>query len=117
MSGPPIAAALEAVIREIVRQELAASRTTPAPSAAEAGREPEFLSVSEAAEVARVHPATIREWLRDGRLARFAAGKRARVKSADLRALLECRPAPEPINLAERAEAIRGKVEAPARGH
>jgi hypothetical protein len=39
------------------------------------------------------------------------AGKRARVKAADLRALLEGRPAPEPISLAERGEAIRAKVE------
>lgn len=107
-SSSPVAAALEALIRQVVREELAAHA---APAQPQRQAEVEFLTVSGAAAVAKVHPSTVRGWLRDGRLRRYAAGKRARVKAAEMQALLEGQPSAEPINLAERAAEIRARLE------
>jgi excisionase family DNA binding protein len=56
----------------------------------------EYLSVARAAEIAEVHPDTIRGFIREGRLKRYKAGREWRVKRADLDRLLEemARPAP-----------------------
>jgi len=47
-----------------------------------------YLSTREAAERAKVHPGTIRRWVREGRLARRGAGSRLRVRVDDLERLL-----------------------------
>ena len=43
-----------------------------------------YLTVSEASEVARVAPNTVRRWLRNGRLDKHEAGSAVRVRRDDL---------------------------------
>lgn len=71
-----MADSLEAMIRAIVREEIAASRapasTTP------------YLSTEEAAAYAKVDPGTVRRWIREGKLTRYEAGRELRVSTAEL---------------------------------
>ncbi len=75
--------------------------------------EREYLDTDEAAELARVTPATIREWLKQGRLRRYGSGRRLLVRASEIHELL----APEiadPIADAVEAElrsmrVLRGK--------
>jgi excisionase family DNA binding protein len=54
-------------VRQIVREELERHRAEEAP---------EIMSVDEAATMARVHHATVREWVKDGSLRASRTGKR-----------------------------------------
>ena len=65
------------VVREVVREEL---RRTPGAD--------DYLTVQEAAAIARVGQGTVRAWLRDGRLRRFGE-TRPLVRRGDLEAFLE----------------------------
>jgi excisionase family DNA binding protein len=67
------------MVRRIVREELASVVAKP-PT--------EYLSTSEAAELARVAPGTIRRWIREERLDRHKAGREVRVKRDQLEQLL-----------------------------
>jgi excisionase family DNA binding protein len=51
----------------------------------------EFFTVNEIAERLKVHPATVKRWLREGRLGGVPLGDRAgwRITEADLRAFLD----------------------------
>ena len=77
---------IEDVVRKVLREELGAS-----PGA----NGDEYLSVATAARVAEVAPATIRGWIAEGRLHRYAAGREIRVRRAELEALLAA-PATSP---------------------
>lgn len=77
---PTIEQTLRALVVDVVREELDRMKLA---SAAD-----EYMKVAEAATYARVVPATIRKWLRTGRLARHSAGADPRVKRADLERLL-----------------------------
>ena len=104
--GPALADA----VRELVRQEVRAALEAEPRDYSVVNSSAEYLTIADAARLASVHPATVREWLREGRLRRHMAGRRPRVKAAELRALLEAKGA-EPVSLAARANAIRSKVE------
>lgn len=51
----------------------------------------QFLTVREVAETLRVHPETVREWIRTGKLRGVRLGKRSgfRVEEGDLRAFVD----------------------------
>ena len=69
MLGPIV----EATVRRVVREELA--------------RRPgadEYLSIARAAQVADVAPATVRDWIAQGKLRRYQAGRELRVRRAEL---------------------------------
>jgi hypothetical protein len=54
----------------------------------------EYLPVAQAALVAAVAPATMRGWIRDGRLRRYHAGRELRILRSDLERLLRADPRP-----------------------
>lgn len=84
---------LRELVRAVVREELAAARLSD-PS------HDEFLSPRAAARVADVAPATVRRWVREGKLRKHHAGAHVRVSRAELEALLATpiRRAVDPAN-------------------
>lgn len=99
---------LASVVRDVVREELGASRGHNA-----SGGGSEYLTYGEAAELLSVSASTIKRWVRDGKLATFGAGKLKRVKGADARAVLAPSPATpkraEVVGLKAMAAAILSK--------
>jgi excisionase family DNA binding protein len=86
-------AGLRALIEDSVRKVLREQ------SAAAAARD-EYVNVAEAARQIDVSPATIREWMREGRLGRYHAGRELRVRVSELQALMtrperKAEPTPE----------------------
>lgn len=79
---PDLAAGLRAWIADIVRTELKVQLAGIVPSP-KVPPSP-FMTVKEAGEYARVSPATIRKWIRDGRLEAHGAGRELRVRVDDL---------------------------------
>ena len=78
---------------EISSQDLDAARDRLKASA-EAS---EYLTVEEAAEIARCHPVTIRRAFESGRLRAFRPAQRVLIREDDLRAYIESKAAvPEP---------------------
>ena len=73
-------AALRDLVREVLREELAAAREAPA--------RPEWVSVADAAAMASVTPDTIRESISRGILPRYKAGRVLRVRRDELEAYL-----------------------------
>ena len=68
---------LRDLVRDVVREEVTralAERDTPA----------EYLTVAQAADVARVARGTVRRWVREGRLADHRAGRVVRVRRNEL---------------------------------
>jgi excisionase family DNA binding protein len=75
-----------------------------------AGREPAaFLRVGEAAEVAAVHPQTVRRWIARRRLPVHGEGRMVRIKRQDLERLMKGGPDEGPIDFVARANALRAK--------
>jgi excisionase family DNA binding protein len=75
-----IAAVVEAKVRQVVREELRAAL-------AEVGQrrgDDCFLSIARAAELADVHPDTVRGWVRGRQLPEHRAGRELRVKRSEL---------------------------------
>lgn len=71
-------AALRTLVAHLVREELASRQ--PAND--------DLLTPQEAAAVAKVAPATVRRWIRDGRLPCHRAGRHLRVRRAELETML-----------------------------
>ncbi len=103
---------LRAIVREVVREEFRAhgvgAQTAKPPATTDA---PAFLSTKQAAQIAGVHVATIRDWVQRGLLHDHRAGRLLRVERAELIAMMESAKSdsPVPINLDERAEEILAK--------
>lgn len=83
---------VEEIIRVTVREEV---REALRPvmerleSVLTGGGPAEYLTTREAAQFAKVHPNTIRDWVATGRLAGHHAGRELRVSSVELRRLLD----------------------------
>jgi excisionase family DNA binding protein len=75
-----IEATLESIVRTVLREELAAALGQAKPS--------EYLAVRDAATRAGVSSATVRRWVRDGKVTRFGEGRIVRVRWADVEAAL-----------------------------
>lgn len=74
-----IEAGLRSLIAEIVREELAKLLRQPPD---------EYLSPASAAALAHVAPATIRRWIRQGKITGHHAGRAVRIRRADLELFL-----------------------------
>ena len=70
------------IVREEVRGALAEMLEKPPATAEEASQE--YLSIDEAATIARLHHSTLREWIKDGSLKAYRAGRMYRIRRADL---------------------------------
>jgi len=79
-----IVALVGPVVREAVRAEVGRLLDERAPTAEGKG----LISVKAAAQYADVHPATVRDWIKDGRLQAQNAGRHLKVLFADLERFL-----------------------------
>ncbi len=82
----------EDTVRSLIREELfelkrdllaEIRRTLPVTSATH-----EYLTTDEAADLARVTPATIREWVKAGALTELRAGQKILIKTSEIHAFL-----------------------------
>lgn len=80
MTGTPLDG-LQEWIRGIVREEVRCA-------IADLAGPQIYLSTSEAAEIARVTPGTIRRWVREGRLQGAGAGRDVRVRREELQGIM-----------------------------
>ena len=96
------------IVREEVRGALAEMRDKPSVTSSEAAAE--YLSIDEAASIARLHHTTLREWIKDGSLKAYRTGRVYRIRRADLDERLTAKVA-EPVAVAveERVTAILAK--------
>jgi excisionase family DNA binding protein len=92
---------LEDEIRRIVREELA--KLKPAND----GAPGDYLSVAEAAALARVSPYTIRRWVKAGAITRHEAGARVLVRRDELEKHLACDVVPIDAKLSPEERARR----------
>ncbi len=67
---------LRLLIADVVRAELALSAPKPAND--------EYLSTSEAAQIARVTTGTVRRWVRERQLTKHGTGQRVRIRRDEL---------------------------------
>jgi len=97
-----LAERLVPAMRDVVRAELRAVMSEMKPASAG-----EYLTVAQAAEIANVHPETVRVWIRDGRLPRHHAGREHRVLRTELEDFLRVTlTPPDEMSLEARATAI-----------
>jgi excisionase family DNA binding protein len=95
------------MVRSVVREELAAVTAPARASLPSASTPSEYLTIARAAEVADVHPCTIREWIKVGSLKAYRCGSRGyRILRSELDARLTSQMA-DPTN-----EQIRDRVDA-----
>lgn len=92
---------LEKMIADAVAAELDRRGIKPANEASD------YLSVAEAASLARVTPGTIRRWVRAGELTRHEAGARVRVRRDELEKFLACEVVPIDSKLSPEERARR----------
>lgn len=103
---------LRTIVREVVREEFRAHGLGSQPAAAHASTDtPAFVTTKQAAQIAGVHVATIRDWVQRGLLHDHRAGRLLRVERAELIAMMASAQSNSsaPINLDERAEEILAK--------
>jgi len=103
-------------VRDVVRDELRAHGLGPQPVDQPApGGTPVYVSTKQAAQIAGVHVATIRDWVQRALLRGHRAGRLRRVDRAEPIAMMTSAKsdAPAAANLDERAEEILAK---PRRG-
>ncbi len=70
---------LESLLRRVVREEVDRAIQANKPA------HPEFVSIQDAATIAKVHHSTIRAWIRDGSLQAKKVGRIWRIQSERLR--------------------------------
>lgn len=91
--GARLELALRDLLRDVIRDEVRAAireelASVLAAAPVASGGTQEYLTTDEAASMARVEPATIREWVRRGDLRRHQAGRELRVRRDELAAFL-----------------------------
>jgi len=99
-------------IRRIVREEVRAALAEAVESGAMAKEESgaDYLSIDEAAKIARLHHTTLRDWIKDGSLKAFRAGRVYRIRRSDLDERLTAKAAdPIAIRIEDRVNAIVAK--------
>lgn len=103
---------LRALVRDAVREELRAHGIGPNPAAtAPLASSPAYVSTQQAAQIAGVHAATIRDWIRRGLLHGHRAGRLLRIDREELVTMMS-RTAALPsssTDLDARAEEILGR--------
>lgn len=87
---------LRELVALVVRDELAKQRQAS-----------DYLSIAEAAQLARVSPYTVRRWVRAGALTKHTAGTRLLVKRDELERHLTCKVVPIDVNLSPEERAMR----------
>lgn len=107
--------AMRTIMRDELRQALAEERAAIVGAVVAEFRKlqlADFLTTSEAAELARVEPKTIRRWVDGGKLSRHCAGGDLRIVRNELLSLLGCAPAGGPDAGARGAALTDDQVEA-----
>lgn len=95
--------ALRKLIADVVREELqAAFARSSAQHSADS--ETRYVSPAQAGVIASVSPATIRAWVREGKLRSFQAGRLLRVSLDDLHAFMKAKPLDSPLTPEEMAD-------------
>lgn len=95
------------IVREEVRAALSDLMEAPRESTAQ---QSEYLSIEDAANIARLHHTTLREWIKDGSLKAFRAGRVYRIRRCDLDERLTAKVAePVAVHVEERIGAILAK--------
>jgi excisionase family DNA binding protein len=84
--------AIRAAVRDAVATEL---RHAIADKRAAPPSEEGYISIAKAAEIADTHPATIRAWIRSGRLAAGRTGRHYKVLRSDVMQLISSGPKPD----------------------
>jgi excisionase family DNA binding protein len=110
---PPTGAVLEdflfqnirRIVREEIRAALAQERNDAASTINDNAPSSQYLTIAAAADIAEVHPCTIREWIKDGSMKAFKLGRTYRLRRSDLDARLTADVA-DPT-----AEQIRNRVD------
>jgi excisionase family DNA binding protein len=105
MIGEAVRKATATEVRSAVREEMARVRAEATCAATTADS---YLSVSEAAQIAGVHEATIRSWLNQGRLPGYRAGRHRRVKRAELERFMASLSDGDSADLDARAAELAG---------
>ena len=72
------------LVREVVRDEFKILMDSGAIARGAPLDKDRFIPVSEAARIASVHPATVRGWIRDGKLPRYSNGRHHLLRHSDL---------------------------------
>jgi excisionase family DNA binding protein len=99
--------AVRDAVREVVREEIRiALRELSADSPKPAGQTSDYLSIADACEVAKIHPATLRGWIREGRLRGHRAGRHHRVRRSELESFLGSLGSAEDFDLDAKAREL-----------
>lgn len=100
---------LKDIVRQVVREEIRALVAE-----LKAVAVPEILTVDEAADVAKLHHTTIREWVKDGSLPASRAGARRgiRIKRDDLMKRLASKSTAPVFDLDAMADQMLGRKSA-----
>jgi excisionase family DNA binding protein len=105
--------ALRTLVRDVVREELRAQASATSRDTQETSQQDAvYISTRQAAKIAGVHPATIRDWMHRGLLQEHHAGRELRVHSGELHALMRgAKKAPsQVIDLDARADEILSRA-------
>jgi excisionase family DNA binding protein len=105
----PFDDAIRSMLREEIRAAMRDELRALLPELRDSSAPDEFLSVREAAQLARVSPATVRAWLRRAELKRFGTVRLPRIRRADLIRFMASqapRETEQPRTIEEQAESI-----------
>jgi excisionase family DNA binding protein len=103
-------------VRDIVRDELRAHGLAPGSAApAASSGSPTYVSTQQAAQIAGVHAATIRDWVHRGLIHGHRAGRLLRIDRAELLAMMHRTGASPtaPVDIDARADEILARRRTP----